>query len=649
MNATTSKRRQGRALGRSSLLLIGLAAGACPALTARDALAQPSIDVAALVKLVDEQPADMDRALWKEKRREAAKRLGTIRDKRAVAALSKLAETETFDIIGEIAIQGLGQLADPAAIPVLQRIAADPAREKAQRDLAKKTLAKLGASDSSGSSGSGSSGSGSSGSGSSGSSGSGSSGSGSGSSGSGSSGGSGPRHPPGGSGSGSGGRPAGSGASDGAGGATGAGATTDPAGGGDATAPSEDVPPASAAILGDSEEVPAGPTWAPEVLAATEHLTLAAGSARFDYDTVRKRPSFDGDVAASYRRRIEEQRRALGFGGDARLIAGYVNPDGDGSNRGAVISTTASGEARFYSGAFYGIGQAIGRLQLTYLSIDRADPNADDTKDVRTSADLEIALGGGWGRVLDVGAQLRVRRLAQALEKNRALGRPIDAEVSRQLQSAWWALRGTTSAHRLLTTTVAILRKAGVLLGEPDAGLTYELLAVLRDGQLVDRQSGLDVWLGFGEGYLLREDVPGVASGRVEQALARARFGQQAQDGKSDLSATGFARLALFTGDAPAPWALGASARVRRFAYGEHGDAIGALDLSAEVALSSDDLDDSNVGLRLGGEVGFSWVMNLASSMRVAGRVVDDAGELSIMGLVEARYGLLDGAFATAP
>ena len=41
--------------------------------------------------------------------------------------------------------------------------------------------------------------------------------------------------------------------------------------------------------------------------------------------------------------------------------------------------------------------------------------------------------------------------------------------------------------------------------------------------------------------------------------------------------------------------------------------------------------------------------MNLASSMRVAGRVVDDAGELSIMGLVEARYGLLDGAFATAP
>ncbi|NJO12522.1 MAG: HEAT repeat domain-containing protein [Gammaproteobacteria bacterium] len=77
-----------------------------------------------MVKLVEEQPADMDRTTWKEKRRDAAKRLGTIRDKRSVATLAKVAETETFDIIGEIAIQGLGQLGDPSAVPVLQRIAA---------------------------------------------------------------------------------------------------------------------------------------------------------------------------------------------------------------------------------------------------------------------------------------------------------------------------------------------------------------------------------------------------------------------------------------------------------------------------------------------------------------------------------------------
>src|SRR5690349_7731345 len=105
--------------------------------------AQPG-DVQTMIKLVESQPADMDRSTWKEKRRDAARRLGQSKDKRAVPTLIKLAESETFDIIGEIAIEGLGNLGDPSAGPILQRIVADPARDKAQRDLAKKALGKLG-------------------------------------------------------------------------------------------------------------------------------------------------------------------------------------------------------------------------------------------------------------------------------------------------------------------------------------------------------------------------------------------------------------------------------------------------------------------------------------------------------------------------
>lgn len=599
------------------------------------AFAQPSIDVVALIKVVDEQPADMDRATWKEKRRDAAKRLGTIRDKRAVAALSKLAETETFDIIGEIAIQGLGQVGDASAIPVLQRIAADNSREKSQRELARKTLTKLGASPVSDAGA-----------------------------------GNGAPRPGGPSATGS-NTPASAGsaspppvpapagkvaARDGAGKpsapSVSAAAPRDAIG---AVAPrSESTSTTSTAtdLFGNEEneeEVPIGPSWPPTLLAVYERFVLAAGGAQLQYDSVRKRPSFDGDVAAIYDRRIEEQRRVLAWGGQGRLLAGYINPQDEGINRGAVLTAAAHGEARFYSGSIYGIGQAVSRVQLTYLSIDRADPNANDTKDARTSADLEIALGVGYGRVLDIGSQLRVRRLARALESNRALGRPIDDDTAQQLQSAWWALRGTTSTRRLLTATVAILRKAGVLLGEPDAGLTYEMLAVLRDGQLADRLSGFDAWLGFGEGVLLREDEPDIADGRVEQLLARARFGRQASEGGSDLSAEGFGRLALFTGDQPAPWAIGATARARRFTYGEYGDPIGAVDLGAEVALSSDDRDDSNVGLRIGGEVGFSWAVNLASTLRLSAKVTQDSGEITMIGAFEARYGLLDGAFSTSP
>src|SRR5687768_5248958 len=107
--------------------------------------AQPA-DVPALVKLIENQPGDMDRTTWKGKRRDGARKRGQSKDRRAVPTLIKLADGETSDIIGEIAIEALGNLGDQSAVPVLQKIAADPAREKIQRDLARKALGKLNAS-----------------------------------------------------------------------------------------------------------------------------------------------------------------------------------------------------------------------------------------------------------------------------------------------------------------------------------------------------------------------------------------------------------------------------------------------------------------------------------------------------------------------
>ena len=62
------------------------AALAAAALTVSPAHAQPT-DVAAQIKLVETQPADMDRSTWKERRRDAARKLGQSKDRRAVAAM----------------------------------------------------------------------------------------------------------------------------------------------------------------------------------------------------------------------------------------------------------------------------------------------------------------------------------------------------------------------------------------------------------------------------------------------------------------------------------------------------------------------------------------------------------------------------------
>jgi len=568
-----------------------------------------AVDVAAQIKLIDTQPAGMDKATWKDKRREAARKLAQSKDKRAVPALIKLAETETFDIIGEIAIEGLGNLGDGAAAPTLQKIVADPSRDKAQRDLAKKALAKLGTESSSSAGTTSTAGT-----------------------------------------AGTGGATGPSGTSTGATGTAGdGGAKADlTLGRGGTTA---DLGGTSGSVLGGgtaTSELPALPAVADDALAASERITFAGGTANFGYDSTRKRVDFDADVAGNYQKRIEREAMAWGWDAGAHVVAGYINPDGPAASRGLELDLTADGEIRFYTGRLYGIGRVAGASQINYVS--DVDPNnaANTLKDTRFTADLQTAIGGGYGRLLDVGAAIRVRRLSRTLDAARALGKPIDPALARRLQLTWWALRGERSTYRALVATVAILREAGVLLGEPDAGLSYEILNVLRDSQLFLRPSGFDANLVFSEGYLRRPDQPpSNEAGRVEQLLAQAAYGAQLDDDKLEVSSTAYARLRLFAPmNQPSPWAVGTTARVRRFTYGEHGDPFGAIDLSADILISNDDLMNSQIGQRITGQLGFTWWINAASAFRLAANAGEDRGAIFIGAQLEATYGLLDGTFA---
>src|SRR5688572_26188277 len=359
-------------------------------------------DVPALIKVIEQQPDNVDdRSAWKEQRRDAARKLIASKDKRAVPVMIKLAETETFDVIGEIAIEGLGTLGDKSAVPVLQRVAADNSRDRAQRELARKALKKLGASETGG---------------------------------------------------------AGAGATTTAPTTTttapttttttaptttGSTATTtdpDPA----ATEPDPTTEPDAGADVGLSTglgslvgtrtaDLPTGPTLSDDTIAAYDRLTFAIGSAHLSYDSTRNLTSFDADVAGRWQHRIERERMAWGIDGSARVVTGLVNPPGADSSRAAVVDLKAAGEARFYAGKVYGIGQGVIASDTSYIS------TADGLKDTRFSADFQLALGAGYGRSLDVGAALRVRRIATVLDRARALGRPIDPSLARRLQLTWWA------------------------------------------------------------------------------------------------------------------------------------------------------------------------------------------------------------------
>ncbi len=643
-------------------------------------------DVPALIKLIENQPNDMDRSTWKEKRRDAARKLAQSKDKRAVPVLTNLAETETFDIIGDIAIEGLGTLKDQAAVPVLQRIVADSSRDKSSRDLARKALAKLGAPETGSAGGGTGSGSGSG-------SGSATSPSGGGTSGgvktgggaktgggtttTVTTGGGATTSPTGGGAKTGGGNGGGAGATTGGGGAGSGGAVTS---GGSGSGEITTVLEGGGSIGGGGAEASGGglisdkpasdvegqPPLADDVIAAWDRLTRAAGTASLSYDTARKRSDFELNATGLWSKRVEAETKAYGFNLGADLLAGQTNPDGRGLTRAIMLNLHGDAEARFYSNKLYGVGKtAIGSALSQFTYRDQNDPANDYSgSDGRVfTADLQIALGGGYGRIVDVGSAIRVARLARLLDSARALGKPIDAATSRKLQLTWWALRGERSSFRSLIATIEILREAGILLGEPNAVITYEILQVLRDTQLYMRPSGLDVQIVFGEGFLYRPnlddnpdscDVGSARCGRYEQVIASAGYGSQLDEDRLELSGNAYARYRLFPGEGnAAPWALGATARMRRFMYLEHGDPFGALDLRGTLALSTDANpgdpcmgEGCDTSLRIEGELGFTYWFNQASGLRLSANLAEDAGEIFFGARLEATYGLLDGTFA---
>jgi len=173
---------------------------------------------------------------------------------------------------------------------------------------------------------------------------------------------------------------------------------------------------------------------------------------------------------------------------------------------------------------------------------------------------------------------------------------------------------------------------------------------VLRDTYLYQRLEGFDANIEFGEGYLRRpagEVANGVENGRVEQLIANVGYGAQLADDKVSLVGTAFARLRLFApmGE-PSPYAVGATATATRFTYGDHGDPFGTVDVTGTVAYSSDDQMNVDSGMAISAQLGFTYLLNQASGLRLAAQVADNDGAYLIGATLTATYGLLDGTFA---
>lgn len=542
-------------------------------LSARPASAQEDTRATELIDLVQKRPSGMDRDLWREERRDAARELGSLGDQRAVPILIQIVKTEQFDAVSEIAIVSLGKLGDTSAVPILQEVANDSSRDRYVRKAAKTALRKLGAK------------------------------------------------------------------------------------AGDDAEQEDGVETLAITGLSDGlTAVSSGPTtislakdFGDDMLAASDSLTLAVGDAHLDWDSVTKAASLDGQAGARYLRIRERKGLALRYEGRGDVLAGMVEYDAD-ETRSRIVSLNFAGsaQARMYTaaGTWFGLGSGTALLNYDHIKVKRGGPMPSENF---LAADLGVALGGGYGRILDIGERLRIRRLEAVLQHRKMLGRPITADLAERVMRAWWKLRSEVGYHDRLVATVAILREAGVLLGEPDASASYALLQVLQDGQLNHRLSGLQVYLALGENFLMRDDDLGLEEGRVESVFSRASYGRQNLAADSELRIDAFARYRILADDTePTPWAAEVRSHWRSFRYGPNSDPIGALDIGASAGLSTDGFDASEKATRMAGSVGWLWMPSRATRFRLAGELRYESTEIFLGVAFEGTYGFIDSGFVGA-
>ncbi len=561
------------------------------------------------IAVLQKKPGGMSNDTWREKRREAARELGRLGDKRAALPLIKIVETEKFDAIAEIAIEALGKLGDKRAVPVLKKVREDASRDQFLRDAAGDALAALGEGPAAAPP---------------------------------------PAETPG---------PEEAPVETPVSGTSGAG---DPSEAGDAATPEQDEP----ALGGVS--VPEKGRFAPDVLAMSERWTFAVGSFALTWDTIADQPQMSGSAALAYHRGLEQPKLGYSFDGGFVFAGGAQDRDGELSDTGSLalaFAGTGQTELRFYLGAPHGFFlHAGGDLGLGGSAINVESTLGTDFKEFVPSLDAGLALGVGYGRTLDVGTRLRVARIEKVLRRARQLGRPINAEVANRLQTAWWDARADLGYRHQVVATLQILKEAGVLLSDPDATTVYQILRVLEDGQLDRRWDGWDVRMGVaellvgrdnrGEGGVFEDDNFDLH--REEAAVARATFARQSPGGLSELTAGLRAayRLDDGSGGYPSYYAVEADVTWRRFFYGEAWDPRGALELGATLrggdTNTNDDMegDEEGAGRSASLRVGYQMIASRAARLGAAATLRVEGDDLFLGIALSGTWSLADASYA---
>ncbi len=591
---------------RPKAILIVLLASGILLLGAPDVLANARTDQ--MLKLLKKKPRKMTVETWQEERREAARELGRIKNRRAVPILLSIVAKERFDVILEIAIDALGEIGDKRAVGPLKKLLNDPSLDAYVRDAVAGALRKLGTDT----------------------------------------------------------RPI----SSTPGKKPGAKHSSKPTRKPNVDKPSSVTDPGAkanqnrldmATRLAEKQR-PFGKLAAldleldADVIAFSDRFEIIAGAANVRWDDRAGEINTAFALRSRFWKQVEKKAYGYTIDGSADLSFRLLSPRDVDATWDLANSLQVTPEIRFYPFK-RDVPLLSGQLtaSMGYGLNYGSHPTILDRR-FSMGGNLSAAVGPAFGRIYDVGGRLRLKRFEFALKKAGMLSGPIDLGVATDLLHAWYQLRNEIGSFKHLGHSMEILSRANLLKKDTiDPATMYRLIRTLEDPQLDYRPSGMLFRLGYGYGRALIMEADDLNQGFL---YATAQYNLQLTTFRAFEAGLKFYYQML---GEPDTIGLSLQAGYTHFLYNKEWDPLGAITATLSGGLSRQALPpfvetvdgeevttDGAMGYRVMAGGSYSRFFNRGTKIVAAAQVGIDTGNPLVMFTLEAQYGLAYGSLAPA-
>ena len=212
----------------------------------------------------------------------------------------------------------------------------------------------------------------------------------------------------------------------------------------------------------------------------------------------------DFKIGGSYWLQVEKSRYGLDLGASLGLGTDYMHitpgtekepsrspsPLSGGRQDSLKLSVIPQAMADFRFYLFPGRNKlfvsafANVRYELDYYYMDNDDTSSSETEYKDHLFQLNAGAGLGYGRVLNVGPSLKLKKLSQYLLQRGIIQQPLGRDVAHEILLGWYSLRNELGHFRRLQHAVEVLTRHGLL--QKPLGLEgiYLISRLLRDWYL---------------------------------------------------------------------------------------------------------------------------------------------------------------------